>query len=132
MWIKKLKNLFFYIFILAAGLGSGYMLVNLPQWLKTPYIEGDYSSYFPSKETKIVLYGTSQCPYCAMARGYFQEKKIQFVDLDIEKSDKALREFNQLGGKSVPIIIIDIRRIDGFNESAIEAALFKLNHKNSL
>lgn len=132
MRIKKLKNLFFYIFILATGLGSGYIAVNLPQWLKPTYIEGDYSSYFPSRETKIVLYGTSQCPYCAMARAYFQEKRILFANFDIEKSDKAMQEFNQLGGKSVPLIIIDIRRIDGFNESAIEAALVKLNQKNAL
>ena len=43
-----------------------------------------------------------------------------------------MQEFNQLCGKSVPLIIIDIRRIDGFNESAIEAALVKLNQKNAL
>jgi hypothetical protein len=43
-----------------------------------------------------------------------------------------MQEFNQLSGKSVPLIIIEIRRIDGFNEPAIEAALVTLNQKNGL
>ena len=124
---RKIRKVIFYIFILLSGLISGYLIVNLPQWLKPAYTEGDYSKYFGNTKTKIIFYGTSQCPYCAMTKSFFTERKIIFSDFDIEKSEKAKREFNQLGGTSVPLIIIGNRRIDGFNQPAIEAALEKLN-----
>ena len=127
IFLSKIKKIIFYIFILSSGLVSGYLIVNLPQWLKPSYIEGNYSDYFQDTKTKIIFYSTSQCPYCAMTRKFFNEKKIIFSDFDIEKSEKAKREFNQLGGTSVPLIIIGNRRIDGFNQPAIEAALEKLN-----
>lgn len=67
-----------------------------------------------------------------MARAYFQEKKILFADLDIEKSEKALQDFIRLDGKSVPLLLIEDRRIDGFNKSAIEAAVTAIAQKDKL
>ena len=66
-------------------------------------------------------------PILRNGKEFFSDRKIIFSNFDIEKSEKAKQEFNELGGTSVPLIIIGNRRIDGFNQAAIEAALEKLN-----
>lgn len=41
---------------------------------------------------KVALYGTDWCPSCAQLRADFKDSKIDFVDIDVEKSG----EFNQI------------------------------------
>ena len=123
MWLQRFKKLIFYSCVLLLGLGSGNLIVSLTHYFQSSYLKEDYSSYFPDQYTRVVIYGTRYCPYCAMARTYFQERNIPFEDLDIKKSEKALQDFIRLNGKSVPLLLIETQRIEGFNKSAIEKAL---------
>ena len=126
MMQKKIKTIAMYGLILAAGLGSGYGLSLLPGLLKSNYTEGNYAAYFPNAQTQVVLYGTDWCGYCAKTRAYFKENKIEFVDLDIEKSPEARKAHEALGGGGVPVVLIGNRKIQGFNAGALEAALKKI------
>ncbi|WP_017879275.1 MULTISPECIES: glutaredoxin family protein [unclassified Janthinobacterium] len=116
-----------YGLIVALGLGAGYGLSLLPAALKPAYTEGDYAAYFPDKNVKVVLYGTTRCGFCAKARAHFAENNIPFTDLDIDQSPQAKSEFAKLGGGGVPLLLIGNRRIQGFNPGAIGAALKKLS-----
>ncbi len=122
MMQKKIKTIAMYGLILAAGLGSGYGLSLLPGLLKSSYTEGNYAAYFPNAQAKVVLYGTDWCGYCAN----FKENKIEFVDLDIEKSPAAKKAHEELGGGGVPVVLIGNRKIQGFNTGALEAALKRI------
>jgi mycoredoxin len=124
---NKIKTLAGYGLIVALGLGAGYALSLLPAALKPAYSEGDYAAYFPDKNVKVVLYGTSRCGFCAQARAYFKENNIPFADLDVDQSPQARSEFSKLGGGGVPLLLIGNRRIQGFNPSAIGAALKKIS-----
>ncbi len=126
MFLKRLKVLLAYVSIVFAGLALGYVAVNLPAWMKPDYTEGDYRAYFPDSTTRVVVYGTKQCPYCAMTRDFLKASDIAFADLDIDTTGKAKAEFSQLGGSGVPLILIGNRRIEGFNKPVIEASLAKL------
>lgn len=126
MMQKKMKTIAMYGLILAAGLGSGYGLSLLPGLLKADYTEGNYAAYFPNAQAKVVLYGTDWCAYCAKTRAYFKENKIEFVDLDIEKSPAAKQAHEALGGGGVPVVLIGNRKIQGFNTRALEVALKKI------
>lgn len=126
MFFNKVKILLSYALVMVAGLAIGYAAINLPKWLKSPYTEGDYAQYFPNSGTKVVVYGTQSCPFCIKTRDFLATQKIQYADFDIEKLDKARQEFLKLGGEGVPLIIIGNRRIEGFNQVQIEAALAKL------
>lgn len=126
MLLKKLKIVLSYVLIMLAGLAIGYAAINLPNWLKSPYTEGDYAQYFPNSNTKVIVYGTQTCPFCIKAREFLTAQKIQFADFDIDKLDKARQEFLKLEGEGVPLIIIGNRRIEGFNQMQIEAALAKV------
>ena len=123
---KKLKTAALYALILTAGLGSGYGLSLLPALFKSNYVEGNYAAYFPNAQSKVVLYGTDWCGYCAKTRAYFKENKIAFVDLDIEKSPEAKKAHAALGGGGVPLVLIGNRKIQGYNADALQAALKKI------
>lgn len=73
----------------------------------------------------VVMYSTSWCGYCRRARSYFTQKKIEFVEKDIEQDSEAAREMMQkVGGRSgVPVIDIDGTIIQGFDVYGIENAL---------
>ena len=125
MMQKKMKTIAMYGLILAAGLGCGYGLSLLPGLLKSDYTEGNYAAYFPNAQSKVVLYGTAWCGYCAKTRDYFRKNHIDFVDLDIEKSPAALKAHKELGGGGVPVVLIGNRKITGYDADAFQAAIRK-------
>ncbi|KAK0349950.1 hypothetical protein LTR94_031004, partial [Friedmanniomyces endolithicus] len=112
-----------YVLILAAGLGIGSSVPYVVNLLKPAYATGDYSAYYPDKQSNVVLYGTSSCTYCIQARAYLRERNIAFIDRNISDSDQSYRELAQLGGKGVPVILVGERMLTGFNQSHLEAAL---------
>ncbi len=123
---QKLKTFVSYLFILAAGLGAGYVLAHAPEWLKPNYTEGNYAAYYPNAKTKVVVYGTQSCSYCKKTREFLHAQNVTFLDLDVQHSDKARKDFEQLGGKGVPLVLIGDRQIRGFNQGALEDALKKI------
>jgi glutaredoxin len=126
MFAKTAKNLVLYTLILAVGLGIGHYLPKLAQMVKPKYSEGNFAAYYPNARTQVVVYGTATCPFCAKTRAYLKERNIAFGDFDVDKSDKGRHDFGELGGKAVPVILIGNRKLVGFDQKAIEAALDEL------
>jgi len=81
--------------------------------------------YFSAEQSahEVVMYAVPNCGYCRKARQYFAKHDIDYVEYDVNKSSKRLKEFRRLGGRGTPLILIDGRKIHGFNTRAIEAAL---------
>jgi mycoredoxin len=129
MFAKKAKNLALYALILAGGLGIGHYVPKAIQMLKPKYSEGNFAAYYPNANTKVVVYGTDTCPYCAKTRAYLKGRNIAFGDFDVDKTEKGKHDFGELGGKSVPVILIGDRKLVGFDQTAIDAALDQLQSK---
>lgn len=125
---KYVKLGLVYGLIIAAGLAVGWGGPRVYMALKPAFSEGDYSAHYVGKKTDVVLYGTPTCPYCAKTRAYLQEHHINFADLDVTKDEDARVAFAKLGAKSVPIILIGKRRLDGFNATALQSALDAAGH----
>lgn len=126
MFAKTAKNLVVYGLILAGGLAVGRYLPQVAQMVMPKYNQGDFAAYYPDAKTRVVVYGTETCPYCAKARAYLKERQVAFGDFDVAKSEKGKQDFAKLGGKAVPVILIGDRQLVGFNQAAIDAALDKL------
>jgi glutaredoxin len=120
---RNLKTAALYALILAAGLAVGLGAAKLPKLLERPYQTGDYSSHFASVESKVVVYGTTTCPFCAKAREYLAEKKVAYSDFNVDKSEAAQQKYKTLNVKAVPAILIGDRMITGFRPDAIDDAL---------
>lgn len=123
MHALRVKTIFTYFLILAAGLGIGSAIPYIVSVLKPSYVEDDYSAYYPNGQTRVVLYGTDSCPYCIQARAFLRERNIAFVDRDVSASADGRREFSQLGRQAVPVILVGDRMLTGFNPDHLESAL---------
>jgi len=74
--------------------------------------------------SRLVMFATSWCPYCAQARKLFNEQGVRYSELDIE-IDKAAASFQTdvMGLQGVPTIVIGNRVMQGFDRGAILTAL---------
>lgn len=76
------------------------------------------NSYTPQRvavNSRVTMYSTSWCGYCKKARLYFRANRIAFTELDIEKNHQAKRQYDRLGGRGVPLILVGERRMSGFS-----------------
>lgn len=123
MTFRLIRTFLVYGAILALGLAVGWAAPRLYQALKPAYTAGDYTAFYKDRATNVVVFGTPTCPYCEKTRAYLRAHQIQFVDLDITSDPKAKSDFAQLGTRSVPVILVGGRRVDGFLPAAVGDAL---------
>lgn len=72
----------------------------------------------------ITIYSTNTCPYCVMAKEYFEKQGVEVVEKNVQTDHDAAKEMvektHQLG---VPVIDINGTIIIGFDREAIDKAL---------
>lgn len=74
---------------------------------------------------KTVVYTSSTCPYCTLAKDYLNEKGVEFDERNISTSREAREELMAKGHTGVPVIIIDNEEIVGFDKARIDTLLDK-------
>lgn len=68
----------------------------------------------------VIMYSASWCSICKRAKAYFQQNNIPFTDYDVDTSEKGKRDFQKLGGRGVPIILVGDQRMNGFSAGHFE------------
>jgi hypothetical protein len=48
---------------------------------------------------------------------------VRYEERDVEKSPDARAEFERLGGRGVPLIMVGTEKMDGFNEQRLNQIL---------
>lgn len=73
---------------------------------------------------KVLVYSTSACPYCTMAKQYLKDKGVEVEEYNVaEDFEKATEMIRKSGQQGVPVLDINGKIIVGFNRGAIDAAL---------
>ena len=73
---------------------------------------------------KVILYGTSHCPWCHKTCEFLQEHKVKFSDVNVEEDQKSRKDMIKKSGQlGVPVVDIDGNIIVGFDESALKKYL---------
>ncbi|MFT6408895.1 MAG: glutaredoxin [Arenicella sp.] len=94
--------------------------------IKAPAIPDKTSvSALNADKPEIVIYTTSWCGFCKKAKAYFSANKMPFKEYDIEKDRFAKRQYDRIGGKGVPVILVGDQRLNGFSEKRFDR-LYKL------
>lgn len=74
------------------------------------------------RDQPVVMISTSWCGYCRKARQFFADNKIDFEEIDAERTTSpGIRETYRRTG--VPLIIVGAEEIRGFNEPRLRRAL---------
>jgi glutaredoxin len=77
----------------------------------------------PTGKAAVKMYATDWCPYCKQARAYLTRRGIAYVELDIEKSQAAKSEYQSIGGRGVPVILVGNERMNGYSEQRMAQML---------
>ncbi|MEM2956485.1 MAG: glutaredoxin family protein [Candidatus Pacearchaeota archaeon] len=73
---------------------------------------------------KVIVYSTSTCPYCDMAKEFLRKNKIKFLDIDVNENKNAARDMIKKSGQTgVPVIEIDNQIVIGFNKQKLKELL---------
>ena len=81
------------------------------------------SQYSAAEDGPIVMYSTSWCGVCRTTRDFFEAEDIDYVEYDIERSEKRYREYSELGGRGVPLVKIGDETIHGYNPTLMLAMI---------
>lgn len=70
-------------------------------------------------EADIIVYRRAGCPYCIKAEAYLKKNNISHELRDIEQNPAFRREYTNLGGRGVPLILIgdESHIMNGWNEA---------------
>ncbi|MDO5036696.1 MAG: glutaredoxin family protein [Tissierellia bacterium] len=71
----------------------------------------------------VVVYTSSTCPYCTMAKDYLKEKNVDFVEKNVQTDSVARDELMAKGYTGVPVIVVDDEEIVGFDRARLESLL---------
>ena len=72
---------------------------------------------------RIVMYSAAWCPACKAAKQYMAQRGISYDEKDVDATPAYRSEFQQLGGKGVPLILVGDRRMEGFSPREFEEML---------
>lgn len=95
-------------------------------WFGRPLLQAPVGPAVAAASTgqpEVVLYSTEWCGYCKLTREFFAANGIRYTERDIEKSSAALAEHRKLGGRGVPLIVVDDAVIKGYSEPALRQSL---------
>lgn len=74
--------------------------------------------------SKVIIYSTIACPYCVMAKDFFKENNIEYVEYNVADNIKAREEMIVKSGQmGVPVIDIEGQIVIGFDEGKIKELL---------
>lgn len=72
----------------------------------------------------VIIFSTPTCVYCNMAKSWFKENNIQYVEYnvgaDLEKRKEMIEKTGQMG---VPVILVDDEAVVGFNKPRLAELL---------
>lgn len=72
----------------------------------------------------VIVYSTSTCPYCHMAKDFLKENKVKFTDYNVaEDRAKAQEMIRKSGQMGVPVLDIDGAIVVGFDKEEIRKGL---------
>ena len=72
----------------------------------------------------VAIYTTPTCVYCKMAKAFFKEHNVPYVEHNVAEDEKAREEMIHKSGQlGVPVIAVGDDIIVGFNEDALKELL---------
>jgi len=70
----------------------------------------------------VTLYSAVWCKYCQQAKAFFARRGVRYAERDVDTAD-ARGEYDRLGARGVPVILVGRQRMDGFDQGRLESML---------
>jgi len=79
-----------------------------------------------AKQPRITLYSTPGCHHCRQLKQWLQQHQVRFMEMDIQRSGRAFKDFQRHGGRSVPLLLVGEEKIQGFDPKTLPARLHRV------
>ena len=76
----------------------------------------------------VILYSAAWCGYCDQIRACLVDRKVPFVERDVEASLRASLEWWALGVRGVPATLVGPELVYGFQTAELSRALAQAGH----
>lgn len=87
---------------------------RISRWMDPPSVAGE----------RVVMFATATCGYCARMRAFFADNDIAYLERDIDRDSSAEADFEELGGRGVPVMVVDGDKVIlGYQPDAVVEAL---------
>ena len=106
-----MKPLAFLIF----GLGLAFAVLS--GFLPNPFAKEPDLTGLP--EEGIILYSTSWCGYCQHIKQLMDKNSISYTEYDIESSALGRKQYRQINGRGVPVMLINGEILRGYKPNAV-------------
>lgn len=89
---------------------------------KKPSQTASISTASPAKahDDRVVIYTTPTCPHCIRALKHMNDRKIAYVQKDVQHDQANRAEFKQIGGRGVPHILMGSTVMVGFSPQSFD------------
>ena len=72
-------------------------------------------NYADLHDGKVILYSASWCGNCDKTRQFLNNENIPFFEYDIEKSEEGHNQYREMGGRGVPVLLVNKSVIRGYS-----------------
>jgi len=83
----------------------------------------DYSTTDNAYYREVILITTSHSPYGEKIKAFFKENNVRYTTYDLDKDEKGAELFGKYNGTRIPMVIINNRVIEGYNEYEMDKQL---------
>ena len=105
------------LLVILAGILVVFELDNIKRFFRS---QEDYSHF---QQSPVVLYATAWCGYCKKARQFLADYNIEYIEYDIEKSKEGKAQYDELGGRGVPVFLVNNQVVKGYDPNQVLAYL---------
>ena len=74
---------------------------------------------------RVDIYTTPYCGYCKQAKEYMDGEGIPYKEFDVENNTENRKQFQALGGRGVPLILVGEEVMHGYNQNELRNMLAK-------
>jgi glutaredoxin len=79
----------------------------------------------PTRTPHNTLFTANGCPNCQQAKRFLRQHRIPFVEMNVQRSGKAMKQLQRLGARGVPVLKTGQAVLFGFDAKKWQRQLLK-------
>lgn len=107
--------------ILKRGMESSIGMLRTDEVLSAKALDSDG---FSAGGSKVTIYTSEGCPWCARTKEYLKSKGVSFKEVNVSKNPSAIQDMIRVSGQTgTPVTVIKGQAVVGFDRARLDSLL---------